>query len=96
MLYYASTPMDIIKRLETYRLENKISQQDLAAKLGGGFLHGQSLAQPESHTKQDSDIPYREAAQSTARQWPLRETGKRSQEEWYDPLSFFRRIAAAA
>jgi transcriptional regulator with XRE-family HTH domain len=29
--------MDTIKRLETYRLENKISQEDLAAKLGVAF-----------------------------------------------------------
>jgi len=29
--------MDIIKRLETYRLENKISQQELAQKLGVTF-----------------------------------------------------------
>ena len=37
MLYHASTSMDIRKRLETYRLENKISQEDLAAKLGVAF-----------------------------------------------------------
>ncbi len=29
--------MDNIKRLETFRLENKISQEDLAAKLGVAF-----------------------------------------------------------
>lgn len=29
--------MDIIKRLEVYRLENKISQEDLAEKLGVAF-----------------------------------------------------------
>jgi transcriptional regulator with XRE-family HTH domain len=29
--------MDIIKRLETYRLENKISQEGLAKKLGVAF-----------------------------------------------------------
>lgn len=29
--------MDLIKRLETYRLENKISQEDLAKKLGVAF-----------------------------------------------------------
>lgn len=29
--------MDIIKKLETYRLENKISQEDLAKKLGVAF-----------------------------------------------------------
>jgi transcriptional regulator with XRE-family HTH domain len=29
--------MDLIDRLETYRLENKITQQELAAKLGVAF-----------------------------------------------------------
>lgn len=29
--------MDIIKKLEIYRLENKISQQELAKKLGVAF-----------------------------------------------------------
>jgi len=29
--------MDIIRRLEIYRLENKISQQDLSEKLGVAF-----------------------------------------------------------
>jgi transcriptional regulator with XRE-family HTH domain len=29
--------MDIIEKLETYRLENKISQQKLAEKLGVAF-----------------------------------------------------------
>ena len=29
--------MDIIKRLETYRLENKIPQEELAKKLGVAF-----------------------------------------------------------
>lgn len=29
--------MDIIKKLETYRLENKIPQQELAQKLGVAF-----------------------------------------------------------
>lgn len=29
--------MDIIKRLEIYRLENKISQENLAEKLGVAF-----------------------------------------------------------
>ena len=29
--------MEIIKRLEIYRLENKISQQDLSEKLGVAF-----------------------------------------------------------
>lgn len=29
--------MDIIKKLEVYRLENKISQEDLAEKLGVAF-----------------------------------------------------------
>ncbi|MGB8656634.1 MAG: helix-turn-helix transcriptional regulator [Candidatus Zixiibacteriota bacterium] len=29
--------MDIIEKLETYRLENKISQQQLAEKLGVAF-----------------------------------------------------------
>lgn len=29
--------MDIIKRLETYRLENKISQEELAETLGVAF-----------------------------------------------------------
>ena len=29
--------MDIIKKLETYRLENKISQESLAEKLGVAF-----------------------------------------------------------
>jgi transcriptional regulator with XRE-family HTH domain len=29
--------MDLIKRLETYRLENKITQQALAKKLGVAF-----------------------------------------------------------
>ena len=29
--------MDLINRLETYRLENKITQQELAKKLGVAF-----------------------------------------------------------
>ncbi len=29
--------MDLIERLETYRLENKISQEELAKKLGVAF-----------------------------------------------------------
>jgi len=29
--------MDIIKKLETYRLENKIPQQEIAARLGVAF-----------------------------------------------------------
>jgi transcriptional regulator with XRE-family HTH domain len=37
MLYHASGLMDIRKRLEIYRLENKISQEDLAATLGVAF-----------------------------------------------------------
>ena len=36
--YNMQTPqMDIIKQLETYRLEHRISQQDLAKKLGVAF-----------------------------------------------------------
>ncbi|MCX6641820.1 MAG: helix-turn-helix transcriptional regulator, partial [Candidatus Bathyarchaeota archaeon] len=30
--------MDLIQKLEIYRLENKISQQSLAAKLGVSFV----------------------------------------------------------
>ncbi|MFH1129019.1 MAG: helix-turn-helix transcriptional regulator [Candidatus Omnitrophota bacterium] len=30
--------MDLVRRLEIYRLENKISQQSLAAKLGVSFV----------------------------------------------------------
>ena len=37
MLYYATAQMDIIKRLEVYRLENRISQEDLAIKLRVAF-----------------------------------------------------------
>jgi transcriptional regulator with XRE-family HTH domain len=29
--------MDLIKKLETYRLENKVSQQELAERLGVAF-----------------------------------------------------------
>ena len=32
-----ATMDDIVKRLETYRLENKISQEELAQKLGVAF-----------------------------------------------------------
>jgi len=30
--------MELVKRLDVYRLENKISQQSLAAKLGVSFV----------------------------------------------------------
>lgn len=31
------TYMDIVKKLETYRLEHRVSQEDLAEKLGVAF-----------------------------------------------------------
>ena len=37
MLYHATTSMNLIKRLETSRLENKIPQEALAEKLGVAF-----------------------------------------------------------
>ena len=37
MLYYANKNMTIIERLENYRLEHRVSQEDLAAKLGVSF-----------------------------------------------------------
>ena len=36
--------MDLIKQLEIYRLENKLSQEDARQKARGCFLHRQSLA----------------------------------------------------
>ena len=37
MLNTGARHMDIIKKLELYRLENKITQQDLAKELGVAF-----------------------------------------------------------
>jgi transcriptional regulator with XRE-family HTH domain len=35
--YIMQPAMDIVQRLETYRLEHKISQEDLSEKLGVAF-----------------------------------------------------------
>ena len=37
MLYFVINPMDMLRKLETYRLENKLSQEKLAEKLDVAF-----------------------------------------------------------
>lgn len=43
MLTTGAGHMDIIKKLELYRLENKITQQDLAKELGGCLFDCQPM-----------------------------------------------------